>query len=199
MVCEKNTIDDYCIILSRDLFYGRKVTILPFILFALFVIIPILEIATFIQVGSVVGLPMTLLGILLTAVIGAVLVRQQGFKAINDARENMAQQKSPVEQVIHGAFILISGLLLLTPGFLTDGIGFLFLIPPLRLAIARKVWLWIKNSETIIINTSATSGHYHSSSSRQGDTTIIDGEAVEVKVSEKPNDSTSPRLPPNKQ
>ena len=125
---------------------------MPLILFSLFVLIPVLEIATFIQVGSVVGLPMTLLGILFTAVLGAFLVRQQGFKVLNDAKTNLANQKSPAEQMIHGVFILIAGLLLLTPGFLTDSIGFLFLIPPLRLAIASKVWTWMKANGSFTIN-----------------------------------------------
>ncbi len=165
---------------------------LPLILFALFVIIPILEIATFIQVGSVVGLPLTLLGILLTAIIGAILVRQQGFKALNDARENMAQQKSPIEQVVHGVFILIAGLLLLTPGFLTDAIGFLFLIPPLRLSIAYKVWAWIKANGSISVNTSEFSSHYQSSPKQQGGGTVIDGEATEIKDPRKSGDRRIP-------
>ena len=172
---------------------------MPLVLFALFVLIPILEIGTFIQVGSVVGLPLTLLGILLTAVIGAFLVRQQGFKALNDARENMAQQKSPVEQVIHGVFILIAGLLLLTPGFLTDSIGFLFLIPPLRLSIAHKVWAWIKANGSIDIKTGGISGNpYNTSSHSQRDRvdgTIIDGEVVKVKETSK---SDTPWQPPTK-
>lgn len=172
---------------------------LPLILFALFVLIPILEIATFIQVGSVVGLPLTLLGILLTAIIGAILVRQQGFKALNDARENMAQQKSPVEQVIHGVFILIAGLLLLTPGFLTDSIGFLFLIPVLRITIAKTVWAWVKANGSINVHTANMSAQqddtdYGSQINPKGGTTI-DGEAVEVTESPK---SKTPLQPPVK-
>jgi len=192
MVSAKNTVLSYHIVRAEKFFvYKPSVIILPIVLFALFVIIPILEIATFIQVGSVVGLPLTLFGILLTAIIGAVLVRQQGFKAINDARENINQQKSPVEQVIHGAFILIAGLLLLTPGFLTDTIGFLFLVPPLRLAIARKVWFWLKDNESIIINTQTTSAY------RKTDTTIIEGEVVEVDIAEKPDNPATPWRPPH--
>ena len=173
--------------------------VLPLILFALFVLIPILEIATFIQVGSVVGLPLTLAGILLTAIIGAVLVRQQGFKALNDARENIEQQKSPVEQVIHGVFILVAGLLLLTPGFLTDTIGFLFLIPPLRLTIANRVWAWIKSNGSINVRSGTMSGNgdnhqqYRDGTGEHG--TIIDGDVVEV---EETSDSKTPWLPPNK-
>ncbi len=172
---------------------------MPLVLFTLFVLIPILEIATFIQVGSVVGLPLTLLGIVLTAIIGAVLVRQQGFKALNDARKNMTQQKSPVEQVIHGAFILVAGLLLLTPGFLTDTIGFLFLVPPLRLAIANRVWSWIRANGSIDIQAGNMAGQRNESdpyppSNRQSGT-IIEGEIVEVEEAE---NSETPWRPPTK-
>ncbi|MCF6303292.1 MAG: FxsA family protein [Devosiaceae bacterium] len=182
-----------------DNLFETTVIALPLVLFTLFVLIPILEIATFIQVGSLVGLPLTLLGIVLTAVIGAILVRQQGFKALNDARENMAQQKSPVEQVVHGVFILIAGLLLLTPGFLTDSIGFLFLIPPLRLSIANRVWSWIKENGTIDIQTGNMSGSRYeekpgSQPDRQ-DSTIIEGKAVEVEDVGKPE---TPWRPPTK-
>ncbi len=168
--------------------------ILPLVLFALFVLIPILEIATFIQVGSVVGLPLTLLGILLTAVIGAVLVRQQGFKALNDARENMAQQKSPVEQVVHGAFILVAGLLLLTPGFLTDTLGFLFLIPPLRLSIANRVWAWIKENGSVNIHTQNMPGERSGKGpDRPLGGTVIEGSAVEI---DETKQSDTPWQPP---
>lgn len=162
---------------------------MPLILFGLFVIIPVLEIATFIQVGSLVGLPMTLLGILFTAVLGAFLVRQQGFKALNDAKENLAHQKSPAEQMIHGVFILISGLLLLTPGFLTDAIGFLFLVPPLRLVIAKNIWSWMKANGSFTMNTSGYSnqsgenpfaGNTRANHKTDGNGDIIDAEAVEI-------------------
>jgi len=174
------------------------VTALPIILFALFVLIPILEIATFIQVGTVIGLPMTLLGILLTAIIGAILVRQQGFKVLNDARNNIAQEKSPVEQVIHGVFILIAGLLLLTPGFLTDSLGFLFLIPPLRLSIAMKVWSWIKDNGSFTMHTSGMTDRNRGSNDENFGNinagTIIDGEATEIK---EPKSHKTPWQPPN--
>lgn len=169
---------------------------LPLVLFALFVLIPILEIATFIQVGSVVGLPLTLLGILLTAIFGAFLVRQQGFKTLNDARENMARQKSPVEQVVHGVFILVAGLLLLTPGFLTDAIGFLFLIPPLRLSIATRVWSWIKENGSINVQTGNMSNNQYrtdqDSNPRSHEGNIIDSQAVEVEEPIKPKSTLRP-------
>jgi len=164
---------------------------LPLILLGLFVLIPIFEIATFIQVGSVIGLPLTLLGILITAVIGAVLVRAQGFKVWNDARTNLESNKSPVEQVIHGVFILIAGLLLLTPGFLTDAIGFIFLVPPLRLLIATKIWKWMKNNASIHVETAGQS-NWEPKQGKHGAGQTIDVEAIEIEVKDVRSDPDSP-------
>lgn len=158
---------------------------MPAILFILFVIVPILEIATFIQIGSLFGLVPTLLGILITAIIGAFLVRQQGFKALNDARANLESNKSPIEQVIHGVFILAAGLLLLTPGFLTDTIGFIFLIPPFRLRIARSIWSWLKTNATVSTFGAQYDGHTNHANRNPKDDKTIDGEAVEVRPEEK--------------
>ena len=116
-----------------------------YLLFLIFIAVPIIEIALFIQVGSMIGLWPTLATVVLTAVIGTWLLRRQGFAVLNQARDNAAQNKLPVEPVIHGVFLLIAGLLMLTPGFFTDVIGFLLLIPPLRLAIAYGIWARIKD------------------------------------------------------
>ena len=160
-----------------------------FILLFLFVVIPMLEIAAFIQVGSLIGLWPTLLGIVLTAIIGAVLVRQQGFKALNEAREQSARQEVPVTPVIHGVFILIAGLLLLTPGFVTDSIGFLFLVPPVRLAIAGKVWRWIR--ENMDIQVVQPGGHADDRYRPSGDGPIIDGEAEDLTADDSRTKSTT--------
>ena len=172
------------------------------ILFILFVVVPILEIATFIQMGSLIGLGWTLASILLTAVIGAFLVRQQGFKALNEARMQSAQNEIPVTPVIHGVFILAAGLLLLTPGFVTDAIGFLFLVPPFRLMIAGKAWAWISaNMDIQVMQPGHTAGNPHGNTygnphrgHEDGDI-IIDGEAIEVddgETGKKPSRDGSP-------
>lgn len=153
---------------------------MPVILFILFVVIPVAEIATFIQVGSVFGLGPTLAGILVTALIGAFLVRQQGFKALNDARANLESNKLPVEQVVHGFFILAAGLLLLTPGFLTDSIGFLFLIPPLRIKLAKVVWQWLKANANISVSQTGFQQRDYQNSYRSDDEKTIDEQAVEI-------------------
>ncbi len=164
------------------------------LLFILFVVIPILEIAAFIQVGSLIGLLPTLLSILLTAVIGAILVRQQGFKVLNDARAQSARNEVPVSAVIHGVFILAAGLLLLTPGFVTDTIGFLFLIPPLRLLIAGKVWSWISANMDVTVMQGREFGHT-TSPSTNNDGIVIDADAEDITEGDDrsgPRDANSP-------
>ena len=135
--------------------------------------------------GDMIGLWPTLLGIVLTAMIGAYLVRRQGFKALSEAREQSARNELPVTPVIHGVFIFIAGLLLLTPGFVTDTIGFLFLVPPVRLAIAGKVWTWINaNMDVKVMHPhGGPTGPQDYGQPRQRDDghgTVIDGEAVDL-------------------
>ncbi len=156
------------------------------VLLILFIGIPLLEIAAFIQIGSVIGLGWTLAGIVATAVIGAFVIRLQGFQVIAEIQRAAAQDEIPVNAVIHGAFLLVAGLLLLTPGFVTDTIGFLFLVPPLRLAIASLAWRRISPH----VHTMSTYPGYRQSgpgyrqsggnagSGTAGD--VIEGEAVDI-------------------
>lgn len=104
-------------------------------LFLLFLIVPLIEIALFIQIGGFIGLGWTLLIVILTAVIGTILVRSQGLAVLNRLRMSMEELRDPTEPLAHGAMILFSGALLLTPGFFTDAVGFLLLVPGIRHAI----------------------------------------------------------------
>ncbi|MGB0920333.1 MAG: FxsA family protein [Alphaproteobacteria bacterium] len=117
-----------------------------FILFALFIGVPVAEIGLFIEVGGWIGLWPTLVTVILTALIGTALLRAQGFSVMTRAQEALNRGEVPVDEGVHGVFLLVAGLLLLTPGFLTDAIGFALFIPPLRLAIGRKIWQAIQNS-----------------------------------------------------
>ncbi|MEM7429024.1 MAG: FxsA family protein [Pseudomonadota bacterium] len=121
-----------------------------YLLLITFIAVPIIEIALFIQVGSLIGLFPTLGIVVLTAVAGTWLIRQQGFAVLTQARRNVESSEVPVEPVIHGIFLLIAGLLLLTPGFFTDAIGFACLIPPLRLAVAYGIWDKIKDHVHVV-------------------------------------------------
>ena len=101
-------------------------------LLLLFVLVPIIEIGLFIQVGGLLGLWPTLLIVIFTAVLGTTLVRQQGALAMSQLRGSFSQLNDPSEPLAHGAMILFSGALLLTPGFFTDAFGFLLLVPAFR-------------------------------------------------------------------
>lgn len=102
------------------------------IIFLLFVGIPVAEIALFIEVGDLIGLWPTLGTIILTALVGTALVRAQGIAVLTRIQSETQQGRLPVGDLISGACLVVAGLLLVTPGFLTDFIGFLLLIPITR-------------------------------------------------------------------
>lgn len=102
-----------------------------------FIAIPLIEIALFIKVGGLIGLGPTLAIVLLTAVAGSWLVRMQGAMALADLRGSMRELRDPTEPIAHGALIILAGALLITPGFFTDTMGILLLIPPVRSAALR--------------------------------------------------------------
>lgn len=106
------------------------------ILFLLFLIIPFIEIYLLIEIGSVIGAPWTIFFVVFTAALGALLVRMQGMAALHRFQHNLSHGELPAMELVEGLFLLVAGALLLTPGFFTDGIGFIFLTPPLRRAIA---------------------------------------------------------------
>jgi len=102
------------------------------VLFIIFIVVPILEIAIFIQAGDWFGLGPTLMMIVLTAIIGVSLLRQQGLSTLFKAQQKMNQGEIPAMEMVEGIMLAIAGALLITPGFFTDTVGFLLLIPALR-------------------------------------------------------------------
>ena len=109
------------------------------LLLLLFIGVPLLEITLFIQVGGAIGLGWTLAIVILTAVLGAWMVRSQGARAMMNLRTSFSGLSDPTEPLAHGAMILFSGALLLTPGFFTDFIGFALLIPAVRTSVYKNV------------------------------------------------------------
>jgi len=105
---------------------------MAFFLLLAFIGMPILEIAVLLQVGGLIGLVPTLALVVLTAVIGTVMLRAQGLSTFNRARASLDRGEPPVRAVFDGACLLVGGALLLTPGFVTDTLGFLLLLPPVR-------------------------------------------------------------------
>jgi len=107
------------------------------ILFLLFLLVPLVEIYFLIKVGSVIGAVPTIALVVFTALLGAMLLRYQGLVTLTRSRQVMAQGQLPALEMLEGVLLVFAGALLLTPGFFTDAIGFVFLLPPLRQAIIR--------------------------------------------------------------
>lgn len=108
-------------------------------LFLVFVAVPLIEIGLFIQVGGAIGLWSTLAIVVFTAVLGAWMLRAHGVRTIEKLRRSLTEMGDPTEQLAHGAMLLFSAALLLTPGFFTDAVGFLLLFPPVRSMVFRAL------------------------------------------------------------
>lgn len=112
----------------------------PFtIIFLCFLVIPTAEIYLLIQIGQFIGAGWTIFGVVATAVIGAWLIRIQGILTLHRALESLRRKEVPAIELIEGLFLLICAALLITPGFVTDSIGFLCLVTPVRRALAAVV------------------------------------------------------------
>jgi len=101
-------------------------------LFLVFLLVPLVEIYLLIKVGSIIGALPTVFMVVFTAVLGAFLLRLQGFATLARFQRSLAQGELPASTLIEGALLLLAGALLLTPGFFTDAVGFILLVPPLR-------------------------------------------------------------------
>jgi UPF0716 protein FxsA len=140
------------------------------ILFLLFLLTPLLEIAIFIQVGSLIGLWPTLAVVVITAVLGAALWRAQGLSTWARARASLNRGELPVREVTDGAFLLVAGALLLTPGLFTDTIGFLLLVPPVRRVLAGLILRYLRaHMEVHVVNTQDPSRDPHGGPTIEGD------------------------------
>lgn len=115
--------------------------LIPFLL----LFIPILEIAVFILIGGQIGIIATLGMILLTAIVGSILLRIQGFATLARIQQKTETGELPGEDLVNGVMIMIAGVLLLTPGFVTDSIGFLLFFPPFR------TFLWSSLASKVVI------------------------------------------------
>jgi len=113
-------------------------------LLILFVIVPVTELYILIEVGKKIGSLTTIGIIILTGIIGAYLVKSQGFMILRKIQNDLNEGIMPGDSLIQGAIILAGGILLLTPGFVTDIVGFIFLIPVSRNIIKKYLLKWLK-------------------------------------------------------
>jgi UPF0716 protein FxsA len=110
---------------------------MPLLLVALFVVVPLVELVVIIQVGQVIGTPTTIALLVADSILGAWLLRHEGRKAWQQFRDALEEARWPGDEVTQGGLIIVGGTLLLTPGFVTDLVGFLLLLPMTRAVVSR--------------------------------------------------------------
>ncbi|WP_020590441.1 FxsA family protein [Kiloniella laminariae] len=149
----------------------------------LFIGIPLLEIAVLIQVGDQIGLWSTIGLIILTAVIGTWMLKRQGLATLARAQTQLNQGAIPAQELFDGLCLLAAGALLLTPGFVTDSIGFSLLLPPvrelLRNTLGQKIFAGIQQ-QSFYRQGSGPQGPTQAGSWNKGDDTVIDGDYQDV-------------------
>src|SRR4051794_33588606 len=112
---------------------------MPFMLIVLFIVVPIVELAVIIQVGQAIGVLPTIALLILDSILGAMLMRSQGRVAWRKFNLALGEGRPPAREVLAGVLVIFGGALLLTPGFTTDILGLLLLIPPTRAVVRRIV------------------------------------------------------------
>ncbi len=144
---------------------------MPFyIILFLFIAMPVAEISLLINVGEAIGGLNTILFVIFTAILGAYLVKAQGIATINNLQQEMNAGRVPAMQIAEGVALLFAGAVLLTPGFITDAIGFSLLIPPVRQSMIK----WVMK-QGIIKTQTATTG-FKQPQKGQSDPNVIEGE-----------------------
>lgn len=120
-----------------------------FKLFLLFTIVPVVELALLIKIGSIIGTLNTITIVILTAIVGAYMVKLEGLGVMYRIQQNMHEGVFPAEELINGMMILVAGALLLTPGFFTDALGFLIVFPVSRNFIKRIARRYIEKKMSL--------------------------------------------------
>jgi len=140
----------------------------------IFILVPIVEMTVLIQVGSEIGALATIGLVFLTAILGVTLIRKQGLETSLKAQEKMRRGELPASEVAEGLMLIFAGLCLLIPGFVTDAMGALLLVPPLRKLFAAG--LIVKFISSVMAKSTQWRGGQAYSSEENGE--IIEGEYV---------------------
>ena len=174
--------------LSQTLSCTRYITVngfesLPLLILGGLILLPLSEIAVFIMVGEAIGVLPTILLTVFTAVAGTVLLRQQGLSLVKRMQSELDAGRVPGDDLMQGAMMVLASLFLLLPGFLTDTIGLLLFIPPLRIALAR---FFSRRASVVVVNRRRKQGE-----------PVVDLDGAEwTSTRHKPDDGSNPRISP---
>jgi UPF0716 protein FxsA len=134
------------------------------VLLLLFVVLPIVELFTLIRVGEAIGFWATLALVLGAAIVGAQIMRRVGYAMLARMQDSLARRESPLPDMVHGLTLMVAGALLFIPGFVTDAVAVLLLIPSIGSAAGRALWRVLLGSGRV----TALAGRH--------DDTVIEGE-----------------------
>ena len=165
-------------------------------LFILFAVMPIVEIALLVHVGDIIGGWNTIGFVLLTAFVGAYLVKREGISTLTQAQQKMQQGTMPGNEMAQGLLLVVAGVLLVTPGFVTDTVGFLFTLSPTRKLLAKYLMTKMANSQSVHASFTTNQGfHSHNPqgfrSTNNSSDDIIEGEYHEAGHSQISNHSAN--------
>ncbi|MDX2290358.1 MAG: FxsA family protein [Hyphomicrobiaceae bacterium] len=151
------------------------------VVFLALIAVPLAEIALLIAVGRSIGVLATVAIVVLTAVVGTIVLRRQGFAILMQANQSLQDGKTPLDSIAQGILVLIAGVFLVAPGLITDTMGLVLLIPPVRAIAAGWLVTWLANSGAVHVSVfgTRTRGATGSEADGQsGDDTgpVIDGE-----------------------
>jgi UPF0716 protein FxsA len=164
----------------------------PLILLLIIVGVPIVELMLLIEVGGRIGAIYTVGLVIVTAAIGVTLVRMQGYSAMARAQASLDENRLPVGEAVDGVFLLFAGGLLLFPGFITDAIGLLLLIPIVRRGLGLAIWRYLAARGVIRWNVNGREGGMGPDGGNGGG--VIDGEFEDLTNRPKTPDEKQGRL-----
>ena len=147
-------------------------------LLLLFILVPLAELYLFLELGNWIGLPTTLAIIVITGFLGAWLTKAQGIRALTRFQQANAEGRLPHQEILDGLLILLAGAVLLTPGFLTDTVGFLLLLPPCRAVIRGRLAAYLKTKIRIVDPMAGSASESAPAGPPAGKGKIIDVEVV---------------------
>jgi len=167
------------------------------VLFILFVVLPILEIALLVNVGGMIGGWNTIGVVILTAFVGAYFVKREGVSTLQTAQAKMQRNEMPGKELVDGLMLVVAGILLVTPGFITDIVGFMFALPGSRHLIAAQVSKHMKMRVVMPNSSAGTGGFYQQPGSNQSPFTRPsneDGDVIEGEYSDHTTQDVDKRL-----
>lgn len=147
------------------------------LLVVVFIVVPLIELAIIIQVGELIGAAATILALLAVSLAGAWLVRREGIRAWIRFTDALRSGRVPADEVLEGAMVLFGGALLLTPGFATDAVGLLLMVPPVRALVASTLKRRL-GARFTVTTLGGTAGRRPSQARRRDD--VVDVEVVNI-------------------